>query len=198
MHPSISGDSDSPTAPPTTPGPAACPAAVRCNTAAAVTGSLIAGFVLGAVVTYCVQLVLRRRSQRIPPKDYAVTASRQYDVNRNNDGSIHITTAQSRVKEHKKLERLVTHTSPGDSQTTPAAAPLISSRAEATPTTNQPGTPTSTSLAPAAHDVTYANIGAVSILSHPYDTLDIIPEESEYENPRSSVYEGISVDAASK
>uniref|UniRef100_A0A0B6Y8X5 Uncharacterized protein n=1 Tax=Arion vulgaris TaxID=1028688 RepID=A0A0B6Y8X5_9EUPU len=177
--------------------PTTCPEPEKCQLVVAVLTSLLAGFILGVTVTYVLLLFRRTRKQAIPPKDYDVRESSHFDVNRNNDEIVdfsthaELTPADQGVKEHKKLERLFKkhRSSPGNVEVPTSSLPLIqgADRAHATTAVDtSSGRTNMTNLPGAGQDGLYANVGAAGALSQPYDVLDIILEESEYESSKGN------------
>ncbi|XP_059170167.1 uncharacterized protein LOC131951791 [Physella acuta] len=176
--------------------------------AGAVIGSLIGGFLLGAAVVYWfMKRPLSRlnspKQVHIPRKDYDQPEAAHFDVNRNDEAvyetayqDTEVNTDLAGVKSHKKLERIAksTQKSPTNIEIPLAATPLIVSLES--PGEDNHGvvtTPvgTKTILADLGNSM-YTNTGKESLLSQPYETLDIIPEEVEYENSKYNTYEPIS------
>lgn len=183
------------------------PADIKCSDcdvsgriAGAVIGSLIGGLILGAALTY-LYLTKRgstSRGEPLPPKDYDVT-NVHFDVNRNDeaayDNGLDVGPDKG-VKGHKKLERLAktTPSAPVDIEIPSVATPLILSYDS--PGEDNPGivtTPSSSkSLADSNLSVDiYSNQGQGMALNQPYEALDIIPEEVEYENSKCNEYEQV-------
>ncbi|CAL1528896.1 unnamed protein product [Lymnaea stagnalis] len=169
--------------------------------AGAVIGSLIGGLILGAALTYLYfnKRGLTYRGEPMPPKDYDVSDV-HFDVNRNDevayDNGAEVSVDTKGVKGHKKLERLAkaTPTAPVDIEIPSVATPLILSYDS--PGEDNPAvviTPSSNKSLVESNPLgdMYSNQGQGIALNQPYEALDIIPEEVEYENSRCNDYEQV-------
>ncbi|KAK0040568.1 hypothetical protein Bpfe_029996 [Biomphalaria pfeifferi] len=165
--------------------------------AGAVIGSLLCGFLLGAGLMYFYLKKFQNiYEEPVPPKDYDLPDTR-LDVNRNDgstyESSIPMGGDQAGIKNHKKLERLVkkpTQKTQEPIEIPSAATPLI--HFYESPGEDNPGivvTPSSTKSIVDDSGIMYSNTGAESLNTQPYESLDIIPEEVEYENSKFNNYE---------
>ncbi|KAH9490444.1 hypothetical protein Btru_033882 [Bulinus truncatus] len=168
--------------------------------AAAVVVSLICGLITGAALMYFYKKKCQKTYELpLPPKDYDLTEAR-LDVNRNDDSTydsdIPIVDDQTGIiKNHKKLERLVkkpTQKTEEPIEIPSAATPLI--HYYESPGEDNPAIVVTPSSAKSIVDEGtnfYSNTGVAASINQPYESLDIIPEEVEYENSKLNNYEPV-------